>query len=263
MNEEKQNAKKNPYPWCEEGYSSSGLQNGRSITVSRAFRYQGENADFAPYLKMPLEEVERLLQESEAQEQKFYEEMQKTIKGWDQYGAKSLLLQKVIDYRKVEPVKHTSNEWVQQKDGSWLISNLTYQMTFSITEKGQEWVARWDLSYTAPELSHGYHDYTRSPVNRIEHESGKKYKTLAAAQNYIQAQFDKYSGTCFSKLSPPVPRSAKHLFSINGCLLPDYRLENTDTAKEATVDELLAYLEEKPTKAEAKKSPQKKVTKER
>lgn len=263
MSEEKQKAKKNPYPWCEEGYCSSTLRNGYSITVNRTFRYQGENADFTPYLKMPLEEVEKLLQESEEQERKFYEEMQKVLTGWDQYGAKSLLLQKVIDYRKVEPVKHTSNEWVQQKNGSWLISNLTYQMTFSITEKGQEWVARWELSYTAPQLNHGYHDYTRSPVNRIEHESGKKYKTLAAAQNYIQTQFDKYSGTCFSELSPPVPRAAKHLFSINGCLLPDYRLEDTDTAKEATVDELLAYLEEKPRKAEAKKAPLKKAAKER
>jgi hypothetical protein len=136
------------------------------------------------------------------------------------------LLQKAVEYRKAPEVKHTSNEWKNREDGSWEISNLVYKMTFSIDSFGDQWKLAWALSYTAPGLAVGYHEYSRTPRERIEHENSKVYKTLAGAQKYIQAKFDEHA-SCFSSLCPPVPKDAKALFSVNGQLLPAYTLERT------------------------------------
>lgn len=117
------------------------------------------------------------------EEQKIYDQLKEAAEAWDKHGAQTLLLEKAIEYLKVPEVKHTANEWKQQEDGSWEISNLVYKMTFSIVKFGDEWKLTWELSYTAPGLSVGYWGYTRSPRQRIEYEGSKKYKTLEGAQS--------------------------------------------------------------------------------
>lgn len=233
------------WPFCEQGYSQNDLHYGHSITVGRLWRYQGDKANFKPFLGVPIKELEQRLKNSQAEEKKVFEAIKRAVEAWDEHGAQTLLLQKAIEYVKVPEVKHTGNEWKKRKDGSWEISNLTYRMTFSIEKAGPEWKLAWELFYMAPGLGYGYWEYSRSPKNRIEYEGSKKYKTMDGAQKYVQSKFDQYA-ECFSELCPPVPEEAKPLFSVNGQLLPAYKLKKAKVVEpmEKTVSRLLDCLEE-------------------
>lgn len=115
-------------------------------------------------------------------------------------------------------------------------------MTFSIVKTGDEWKLSWELSYTAPGLSVGYWEYTRSPRQRIEYEGSKKYKTLEGAQKYIQNKFDQYADR-FETLSPRIPKEAKPLFSVNGQLLQGYGIMRQVKKEGITLEDLMAQLE--------------------
>lgn len=222
--------------------SSTMLREGSYLTVQRSLNYRGERADFTPFLDVPLKELEQRLKASKAEERKIYDQLQEAAKAWDEHGAQTLLLQKAIEYLKVPEVKHTANEWKQQQDGSWEISNLVYKMTFSIVRCGDEWKLSWELSYTAPGLSVGYWEYIRSPRQRIEYEGSKKYKTLEGAQKYIQNKFDQYADR-FETLSPRIPKEAKPLFSVNGQLLQGYGIMRQVKKEGITLEDLMAQLE--------------------
>lgn len=235
---------KQKWPFCEQGYSQNDLQHGRSIVVGRSWRYEGEKADFKPFLGVPIKELEQRLKDSQAEEKKVFEAIKKAVEAWDEHGAQTLLLQKAIEYLKVPVVTHTSNEWKKQKDGSWEISNLVYKMTFSITRSGMDWKLVWEVSYMAPGLQVGYRGYERTPRERIDYEGSKKYKTMDGAQKYVQLKFDQYS-SYFRELSPPVPVEAKNLFCVNGQLLQGYKLARPKVKeKEVSVADLLDCLEE-------------------
>lgn len=218
------------------------LREGSYLAVQRSLTYRGERADFTPFLDVPPKELEDQLKASKAEEQKIYDQLKEAVKAWDEHGARTLLLQRAIEYLKVPEVKHTSNEWKQQKDGSWEISNLVYKMTFNIVKSGGEWKLSWELSYTAPGLSVGYWEYTRSPRQRIEYEGSKKYKTMEGAQRYIQSKFDQHAG-CFETLSPRIPKEAKPLFCVNGQLLQGYAIMRQLKKEGITLEDLMAQLE--------------------
>lgn len=224
------------------GYLSEGSQ----IYVQRSMRYLGENADFKSFLNVPVKDLEQQLNDSKAAEKKVYDDLQTAAKAWDKHGARTLLLQKAIEYLKTPVVEHTGNEWKQHEDGTWEISNLVYKMTFRIAKFGNEWKLTWELRYTAPGLpkeKYAY-SYDRTPKDRIEYEGNKKYKTLEGAKKYIQSKFDKYADL-FETLSPPVPKEAKHLFCVNGQVLQGYSIMRPAPKKEkVTLDDLLDCLED-------------------
>lgn len=240
----KEKQKKPTYYKAESDRWNSGVSEGRSISVKRIIQYNGEKADFKPFLTVPMKELEERLKVSKAEEKKVFDQLQEAAKAWDEHGAQSLLLQKAIEYLKVPAVTHTSNEWKKQKDGSWEISNMVYKMTFSITRSGIEWKLVWEVSYMAPSLQVGYRGYERTPRERIDYEGSKKYKTLDGAQNYVQLKFDQYSGY-FKELSPPIPPDGKELFCVNGQLLQGYTLKRPEVKKkEVTLSDLLNCLED-------------------
>ena len=123
------------------------LREGSYLDIQRSLVYRGERADFTPFLNVPLKELEKQLKASKVEEQKIYDQLKEAAEAWDEHGAQTLLLEKAIEYLKVPEVKHTANEWKQQEDGSWEISNLVYKMTFSIVKFGDEWKLTWELSY--------------------------------------------------------------------------------------------------------------------
>lgn len=234
-------AKKSFY---EIGPNEGYLRAGSYLEVRREIIYRGERANFKPFLNVPIKDLEKQLKESQAEEKKVFEEMKKAVTAWDEHGAKTLLLQKAIEYLKTPEVAHTANEWKQSKSGAWEISNMVYKMTFNIVKSGGEWKLTWELSYTAPGLSKGYWSYSRSPRERIEYEGSKKYKTMEGAQKYIQSKFDQF-GACFESLSPPIPAEAKELFCVNGQLLQGYSLQPPTPQKEkVTLEDLLDCLED-------------------
>lgn len=236
--------KKPTYYKVDDKAWGSGVKEGSSITVQRIMHYDGERANFKPFLTVPIKKLEEQLKASKAKEKEVYDQLQEAAKAWDEHGAQTLLLQKAIEYLKVPEVKHTSNEWKKQKSGSWEISNLVYKMTFSIVKFGGEWKLEWDVSYMAPSLQVGYRGYERTPRERIDHEGSKKYKTLDGAQKYIQLKFDQYS-SYFKELSPPIPLEAKDMFCVNGQLLQGYTMARPKAQhKEVTLQDLLNCIED-------------------
>lgn len=67
-------------------------------------------------------------------EKDIYAKMQNTIKEWEKQAAQTLLLDKALEYVRTPEVKHTSNEWKRREDGSWVISNLVYKMSYELKE---------------------------------------------------------------------------------------------------------------------------------
>lgn len=226
---------------------TGNLREGQHIEVRRQLLYQGENADFKPFLQFPVKELEKRLKKSVRAENRIFAEIQTAIGAWDEHGAETLLLQKAIAYVRTPVVKHTGNEWKRRKDGSWEISNFVYQMGFKIEPCGDEWRLTWELRYTAPALPKDYipTPYDNWPRRWVERENNKKYKTLEGAQKYVQAKFDQYAAF-FAELSPPVPEDVRRLFSVSGQLLPGYITAKPERTEpdQALVDELLDYLED-------------------
>ncbi len=233
-------------PFYEVSDYTGYLREGAHITVQRDMRYLGENADFKPFLNVPIADLEQQLKDSKAAEKKVYDDLQTMAKAWDEHGARTLLLERAIEYLKTPIVEHTGNEWKQREDGTWEISNLVYKMTFRILKSADVWKLTWELQYTAPGLSQAkYRSYCDQGLKkRIEYEGSKKYKTLAGAQKYIQSKFDQYAD-CFEALSPPVPTEAKDLFCVNGQVLQGYSIMRAPPKKEKlTVSDLLDCLDE-------------------
>ena len=67
-------------------------------------------------------------------EKGIYAKAQDSIKEWETQAAQTLLLDKALEYVRTPTVEHTSNEWKQQADGGWEISNLVYKMSYRIWE---------------------------------------------------------------------------------------------------------------------------------
>ena len=115
------------------------------------------------------------------------------------------------------------------------------------------WAVSWSLSYNAPRQPNSNRYYYGD--TQLDGQSGKKYDNKGAAQRYIQGRADFYAHL-FTELSPPIPKSGKRLFSVNGHLLPNYRMEQTQPDQNV-LDDLMSYLtiddlvgKEQPAKAD-------------
>lgn len=203
--------------------------------------------EIAPLIVLPEAELVEKRKASVKLEKGIYAEAQDSIKEWEKQAAQTLLLDKALEYVRTPTVKHTSNEWKQREDGSWVISNLVYKMSYELKEdtegdKKGTWLVSWKLEMNRPPRpSTEKMFYPGDPT--VAEQKRKRYDTLDAAQRYIQGRFDLYS-PLFMELCPPIPDKFKDIFRINGSLLPGYTiapLEKTGPDKEA-VDALLDCL---------------------
>lgn len=214
--------------------------------------YRIGRPEIAEKVKLSASELKKKREESVKLEQDIYDKMLGTVKEWEAQAAQTLLLDKALEYVNTPAVAHTSNEWQQRKDGSWVISNLVYAMEYKISEdpagdKKGTWLVSWELGINCPARPATEKRYFAGE-RVIAEQSRKRYDTFEAAQKYIQGRFDLYVGL-FRELRPPVPDKFKRHFYVNGCLLPEYTVappENAEPDKTA-VESLLDFLEEDDT----------------
>ena len=90
--------------------------------------------EMAPLIVLPISELMEKREASVKLEKEIYANLQSGVKEWEKQAAQTLLLDRALEYVQTPTVKHTSNEWEQQKDGSWEISNLVYKMSYKIWE---------------------------------------------------------------------------------------------------------------------------------
>lgn len=203
--------------------------------------------EMAPLIVLPISELLEKRRASVKLEKEIYANIQGSVKEWEKQAAQTLLLDKALEYVRTPTVEHTSNEWKQQKDGSWEISNLVYKMSYKIWEdtKGDKtgtWLVSWELEMNCPTRPSAESMYYAGE-STVAEQKRKRYDSFDAAQRYIQGRFDLYA-PLFTVLSPPIPDKFKNIFRINGSLLPGYTIappEKMEPDKDA-VDALLDCL---------------------
>ena len=239
-------------PFYRTFHPNDKLEPGVHIELCRNVEFdpwRAELSNVAELVKLSPEELEKKRQDSAAKEQEILSAIQESLSQWEKQAAQTLQVDKALEYVRTPAVSHTSNEWQQRKDGSWVISNLVYTMEYKIWEdeagdKKGTWLVSWELGINCPARPDA-EKYYFAGERVIAEQNKKRYDTFEAAQKYIQGRFDLYV-ELFRELRPPVPDKFKRHFYINGCLLPEYTVAPPEltTPDAKAVESLLDYLDE-------------------
>ncbi len=223
------------------------LTTGVTLKIVHSLHFSDWNA--GPHLEslvsLSIAELTKKLSESKDQEKSIFEKLKAATSEWETQAAQTLLLEKALEYVQIPEVKHTSNEWIQRKDGTWEISNRVYQMQYHFDPVPQSEAVRvsWELAYNAPEQPRSDRGYRWGGSLNIAGQDKKLYDNVEAAQRYIQGRFDLYAHL-FTELSPSVPNDCKRFFSVNGHLCPGYTLAPPERTSAKDIDALLDCLED-------------------
>ena len=222
---------------------------GQKMTILHNISFNDWRAGphIAPLVTLTREEVTQRKEASITLEKELYAQLKKLAAAWDEQAAQTMLLERALEYLQTPEVEHTSNEWKQDKNGIWEISNRTYKMRYKISyEKAADvYLVSWGIIYNAPKQpDSNYRNYWGDSIY-VARQDKKKYPSMEAAQHYIQGRFDLYCHL-FREISPPVPNECRRMFSINGYLAAGYTLAPPDKEEpnKKAVDDLLACLDD-------------------
>lgn len=224
------------------------LEPGIRMELERTVEFNSWNVDrsnLAELVKLPLTDLQTRRKDGAIAEKVILKKVQAAAQEWETQAAQTMLLDRAIEYVKTPEVKHTSNEWKQQKNGIWEISNRVYMMRYQISQvkdgnkKGQ-WLVTWGIAINKPQRPSTEKYYFSGDVMVVEQKK-KYYNAEADAQHYIQGRFDVYAHL-FTELSPPIPDKFKRSFYINGVLLPGYTVAPRERAPQEVAEELLSLL---------------------
>lgn len=226
---------------------------GDKIEITDSVYFEPGQAEFAELVSLPLATLIEMRQASMKQEEAIYEKLCASTSVWAEQAVKTLRLTRAMEYVKTMPVTHTSNVWKINEYHKHEISNMVYKMTWIAFEDTKwdrvaqksitiGWRLSWSLYYNAP------HNADYMGHGRISGQERKYFKDKAEMEKYLQGRIAAYANL-FTELSPPIPEDQQGRFSVNGCLLPGYVVEQ----HKPTVTELLDYLDENDIPAEEPK----------
>ncbi len=223
-------------------YDYDTLEPGSKIKIERTIFADDGAIDIAPYLNQSQAELKAALQESQNGEKAVLAKLQAVLAEWAEQAGQTILYRKTLEYLQTPPVKHTANEWVESEYNLHEISNMVYAMSwrsYTNTKYDRElqksvpvsWDLTWSLRYNAPG---GY-------GKRIAGQERKHFKDEAAMQKYMQGRIAAYAHL-FAEISPPISKGQEKQFSVNGLLLPGYRVYEEPPALADISDSLLDSL---------------------
>lgn len=209
--------------------------------------YMVDRSNLAELVTLPLKELQSKHKDRAAEEKTAFKKVQAAAEKWVTQAAQTMLLDRALEYIQTPEVKHTSNEWKEQENGIWEISNRVYKMRYLVQKeikgpKKGRWLAMWGIAINRPDRpsTEKYH-YVGDTM--VVEQKKKYYNAEADARQYIQGRFNVYAHL-FTELSPPVPNQFKQHFYINGVLLPGYTIAPPERAPQEVADELLSLLED-------------------
>ena len=169
---------------------------GQKMTILHNISFNDWRAGphIAPLVTLTREEVTQRKEASITLEKELYAQLKKLAAAWDEQAAQTMLLERALEYLQTPEVEHTSNEWKQDKNGIWEISNRTYKMRYKISyEKAADvYLVSWGIIYNAPKQpDSNYRNYWGDSIY-VARQDKKKYPSMEAAQHYIQGRFDLY-----------------------------------------------------------------------
>ena len=108
---------------------------GQKMTILHNISFNDWRAGphIAPLVTLTREEVTQRKEASITLEKELYAQLKKLAAAWDEQAAQTMLLERALEYLQTPEVEHTSNEWKQDKNGIWEISNRTYKMRYKIS----------------------------------------------------------------------------------------------------------------------------------
>ena len=199
----------------------------------------------AELVALSMDELERLEQASMEKEKAIFQSMCDLLPSWAAQAKETVCIRAAMEYLKVSPVKHTSNEWTMFDTYRHERSNMVYKMVWWVNERTEynrglhkseivAWDLRWYICFNTIQNP----DKTGSGW-QIAGQDSKVFKDKTALDKYLQGRIAAYAHL-FAEISPPIPKGEEGRFSVNGVLLPGY-------SREVTVDDLLECLDENDT----------------
>lgn len=213
-------------------HRSGDLSEGYKLQVEHAVSC--ENIDISPLIAQGAETIQAMRQDSIEGEKKAYDIVVAAAKQWEQQAATTQRLDRALAYLRTPEVKHTGNSWQPfSNNNDWMeISNRVYKMFCQIREETRydreagrsvpaAWYVTWDLYLNSPREGYSIH---------LAGQDKKRYTDKAAAVKYLDGRKKAYSHL-FAEISPPVPKEHENCFTVNGVLLPGYRVEGREQEK--------------------------------
>lgn len=225
---------------------------GVEIEISGHIYYGEGDSSVAELVSLPMEELDRIEQDSIDKEQEIFKAMCDLQPQWSQQAKETRRIREAKAYLRVMPVKHTSNEWRVFDAFRHEMSNMVYKMVWWVNERTEynrdfqksvpvKWDLRWYICFNTiqdpDKTGHGW---------KIAGQDRKVFEDKAALDKYLQGRITAYA-YLFQEISPPIPKGEEGRFSVNGVLLPGYTVEVPEQTPQETADELLTLLGDEDT----------------
>lgn len=232
------------------GHYDNKVEHGKSILIRRELEYKTyitEPPEMQPLIGMTQAELKVKRAECVIRENKVWDKIKGLELEWEKCAARTLLVDRAMEYIRTPEVEHTNNEWQRREDGVWQISNRVYRMAYQIKEdrtNAAPWLCIWGIRINPPKRPETERlPYVGSP--EVVEVKKKRFNAEADAQNYIQGRFNVYAHL-FREVTPPVPYEFRRHFMINGCLLPDYTMLPQERKPQEVAAELAEFLDDEP-----------------
>lgn len=222
---------------------------GSELKLSEYICFRSDKTDISSLVKLSLDELKQLEQESIKQEETIYSRIVDTVQEWRKQANTTLNLRKAQEYLKAYPINHTSNQCILDECDWYEISNMVYKFRWHVNEKirwdrslqknvSVAWEVSWYLTFNIPH-SPGHSG------RQIAGQRGKKFSDKVSLEQYLQGRINAYAHL-FTEISPPIPETKRRQFCVNGVLLPGYTVETPQLTQPDpnTVDDLLSYLDD-------------------
>lgn len=228
--------------------SYSHITPGKEIEYC-SHAYSSDGKGIEELVKYSLSELIQMAADSEKKERAVYTELCDVGSKWRDIAIETNRIRNAMEYIKTLPVTHTSNQ-VKKGEYDWYeISNMVYKFRWRVYEQtsykfGKDKIIAWELSWTLHYNTPTGPDYSGSGW-KIAGQDRKRFTDKAAMEKYLDGRIKAYAHL-FVEISPPIPQVEVGRFSVNGCLLPGYKVDSPELTKpnQEEIDDLLSLLEE-------------------
>jgi hypothetical protein len=209
---------------------SENLKHGEEMEISRRV-YRFEPKDIAALTALPVEELQARREKSAAAETAIFDKLCADAGAWEAQASETLLIDMAIEYAKTRAVEHTGNKWQPDSYGRGQeISNTVFKMYHHVYEDTkydrdtkQSVPVAWYLTWAVRTQAANGGRYTGD----VAGQDRKRFTDKAVMEKYLQGRIKAYAHL-FTELSPPVPKEFERYFTVNGQLLPGYRVEGQE-----------------------------------
>jgi len=208
-------------------YDHGTLKPAEEIKIERRVYFDSKKADISHLTALPLEQLQKMREESTAAEQTIFANFQDATKAWEVQAGQTLSLNKAIEYVRTPPIKHTSNEWATDPNNSdrKTKSNNVYVMSYHVYERQRYDKEAGKSVPVASDLTWSVRTHAPGDMRggRIAGQDKKVYTDKAAMEKYLSGREKAYAHL-FTEISPQVPPEHAACFQVNGQLLPGYTI---------------------------------------